>query len=88
METVTLVTFKVKGLFSPIKMALKMAPSQEQIYKKILGIMKDHNISGEVQFKRLVQDKGKKMYIYHIGETKCVVMIEKLQKVIEFQEIE
>ncbi|SFA86219.1 MULTISPECIES: hypothetical protein [unclassified Bacillus (in: firmicutes)] len=87
MDTVTLVTFRIKGLLTPIKIASKMAPSQEQIHKKLLDIKQKHQLEGELEFKKLVQEKGKKMYIYKIGDSRCVVMVEKLQKIIEFDSI-
>jgi hypothetical protein len=87
-ETVVLVTFRISGLLTPVKIASKTAPNQDQIYKKILDMVKDYNLSGEVQFKKLIQEKGKKMYIYQIAERRCVVIVEKLQKIIEFETIE
>ncbi|KKK37873.1 hypothetical protein WQ57_11900 [Mesobacillus campisalis] len=85
METVTIVTFKVKGLPEPIKIASQYEPSINQIGKMISDIVKANNMSGDIQFKKFLQENGQKMFIYEIGGTKCVVLVEKLEKVIEFE---
>mgnify|MGYP005828127065 CR=1 FL=1 len=85
METVIIVTFKVKGLPVPIKIASPTEPTISQIYKMIADIVKTNNLDGDVQFKKILQENEQKMYIYEIGTRKCVVLVEKLEKVIEFQ---
>jgi hypothetical protein len=84
LETVIIVTFKIKGLPLPIKIASQKEPSINQIYKMISDIVEANDFSGEIQFKKFLQESGQKMFIYEIGERKCVVLVEKLEKVIEF----
>jgi hypothetical protein len=85
LETVTIITFKVKGLPEPIKIASQYEPSINQVGKMISDIVKTNSLSGEIQFKKFLQENGQKMFIYEIGERKCVVLVEKLEKVIEFE---
>lgn len=85
METVILVTFKITGLASPpIQVASVHEPSRDHIYEKLEELAREHRLYGEIQFKKLLQEKGHKMYIYQIGDHKCMVLVEKLEKVIEF----
>ncbi|WP_174731231.1 hypothetical protein [Mesobacillus harenae] len=88
MDSVILVTIRVKGMQLPIKIASKIEPTKDQIYKKISDLAKAQELTGEIQFKKLIQEKGQKMYIYKIGERRCVVIVEKLQKIIQFEELD
>jgi hypothetical protein len=85
LDTVIIVTIKVKGLPVPIKIASQAEPSISQIYKMIADLAKKHDITGDIQFMKILQENEQKMYIYEIGNQKCVVLIEKLEKVIEFE---
>ncbi|WLR57111.1 hypothetical protein LC048_09715 [Mesobacillus subterraneus] len=87
MESVVLVTFKIKGIPIPIKIASTNEPSREQILKKISDFANGYDLSGEIQFRKLLKENGHKMYIYEIGERKCMVLVERLEKIKEFEEI-
>ncbi|MBT2644128.1 hypothetical protein J7I80_17935 [Bacillus sp. ISL-41] len=87
MDSVILVTFKIKGIPIPIKIASTNEPTREQILKKITDLANGYDLSGEIQFKKLLKENGHKMYIYEIGDRKCVVLVEKLEKIKEFEEI-
>ena len=87
MDSVILVTFKIKGIPIPIKIASTNEPTREQILKKILDLAKGYNLIGEIQFKKLLKENGHKMYIYEIGDRKCMVLVERLEKIKEFEEI-
>ena len=67
MDSVILVTFKIKGIPIPIKIASTNEPSREQLLKKISDLAKGYNLLGEIQFKKLLKESGHKMYIYEIG---------------------
>lgn len=88
MESVILVTFKIKGIPIPIKIASTNEPSRDQIVKKISDLASGYDLSGEIQFKKLLKENGHKMYIYEIGDRKCMVMVERLEKIKEFEEID
>ncbi|PLR91157.1 hypothetical protein [Bacillus sp. T33-2] len=83
MDTVILVTFRVNGLPIKIKIASESEPSTDQLYAKIQDIANVYKINGEIHLKKVLHEKGNKMYIYHIGENKCVVLVEKLEKIME-----
>ncbi len=85
LETVIIVTIKVKGLPVPIKIASQTEPTISQIYKMIADLAEKNDITGDIKFKKILQENEQKMYIYEIGNQKCVVLIEKLEKVIEFK---
>lgn len=87
MESVVLVTFKIKGIGIPIKIASTNEPSRDQILKKISDLASGYGLIGEVQFKKLLKENGHKMYIYEIGDRKCMVLVERLEKIKEFEEI-
>jgi phage regulator Rha-like protein len=87
LDSVILVTFKIKGIPIPIKIASTNEPSREQILKKILDLAQVYNLIGEIQFKKLLKENGHKMYIYEIGDRKCMVLVERLEKIKEFEEI-
>jgi phage regulator Rha-like protein len=87
LESVVLVTFKIKGIPIPIKIASTNEPSREQILKKISDLANGYDLSGEIQFKKLLKENGHKMYIYEIGDRKCMVLVERLEKIKEFEEI-
>ncbi|WP_071459765.1 hypothetical protein [Bacillus massilinigeriensis] len=85
MDTVILITFKIPGFDAiPTQIASVYEPSKEQIMEKLVNLAKDFQIEGTIRFKKLLQEKGQKMYIYFIDDHKCVVFVEKLEKVIEF----
>jgi phage regulator Rha-like protein len=88
LDSVILVTFKIKGIPIPIKIASTNEPTREQILKKITDLANGYDLSGEIQFKKLLKENGHKMYIYEIGEKKCMVLVEKLEKIKEFEEID
>lgn len=88
MDSVILVTFKIKGIPIPIKIASTNEPTREQIQKKITDLANGYDLSGEIQFKKLLKENGHKMYIYEIGDKKCMVLVEKLEKIKEFEEID
>lgn len=88
MDSVILVTFKIKGIPIPIKIASTNEPTREQILKKITDLANGYDLSGEIQFKKLLKENGHKMYIYEIGDKKCMVLVEKLEKIKEFEEID
>lgn len=85
LDTVIIVTIKVKGLPVPIKIASQTEPSISQVYKMIADLAKKNDITGDIQFVKVLQENEQKMYIYEIGNHKCVVLIEKLEKVIQFE---
>ncbi|WP_210366822.1 hypothetical protein [Bacillus sp. REN3] len=87
MDSVIIVTFKIKGIPIPIKIASSNEPSKDQIQKKITDLAKGYDLIGEIQFKKLLKEKGQKMYIYEIGGRKCIVLVERLEKIKEFEEI-
>ncbi|MBM4761904.1 hypothetical protein [Bacillus sp. B15-48] len=84
MDTVIIVTLKVNGLPAPIKIASQQEPTIQQIYKMIVDIVEQNDMSRDIQFKKFLQENEQKMYVYEIGERKCVVLVEKLAKVIDF----
>ncbi len=88
MDSVILVTFKIKGIPIPIKIASTNEPTREQILKKITDLANGYDLSGDIQFKKLLKENGHKMYIYEIGDRKCMVLVEKLEKIKEFEEID
>lgn len=88
MDSVILVTFKIKGIPIPIKIASTNEPNREQIFKKITDLANGYDLSGEIQFKKLLKENGHKMYIYEIGDKKCMVLVERLEKIKEFEEID
>ncbi|MGV2939016.1 hypothetical protein AB5I83_05450 [Mesobacillus sp. LC4] len=88
MDSVILVTFKIKGIPIPIKIASTNEPTREQILKKITDLANGYDLSGEIQFKKLLKENGHKMFIYEIGDKKCMVLVEKLEKIKEFEEID
>jgi hypothetical protein len=88
LESVILVTFKIKGIPIPIKIASTNEPSRDQIVKKISDLASSYDLSGEIQFKKLLKENSHKMYIYEIGDRKCMVMVERLEKIKEFEEID
>lgn len=88
MDSVILVTFKIKGIPIPIKIASATEPSREQIVKKISDLAKGYDITGEIQFKKLLKENGHKMYIYRIGDRKCMVLVERLEKIKEFEDLD
>ena len=88
MDSVILVTFKIKGIPIPIKIASTNEPTREQILKKITDLANGYDLSGEIQFKKLLKENGHKMYIYEIGDKKCMVLVEKLEKIKELEEID
>jgi len=85
LETVIIATIKVRGLPVPIKIASQTEPTISQIYKMIADLAQKNDIPGDIKFKKILQENEQKMYIYEIGNQKCVVLIEKLEKVIEFE---
>jgi hypothetical protein len=85
LDTVIIVTIKVKGLPVPIKIASQTEPPISQVYKMIADLAKKNDITGDIQFVKVLQENEQKMYIYEIGNQKCVVLIEKLEKVIQFE---
>lgn len=87
MDSVILVTFKIKGIPIPIKIASTKEPSREQILKKVTDLAKGYDLIGEIQFKKLLKENGHKMYIYEIGDRKCMVLVERLEKIKEFEEL-
>ncbi|RSD26092.1 hypothetical protein [Mesobacillus subterraneus] len=87
MDSVILVTFKIKGIPIPIKIASTNEPTREQILKKISDLANGYDLTGEIQFKKLLKENGHKMYIYEIGNRKCMVLVERLEKIKEFEEI-
>lgn len=87
MDSVILVTFKIKGIPIPIKIASTNEPTREQILKKVTDLANGYELSGEIQFKKLLKENGHKMYIYEIGDRKCMVLVERLEKIKEFEEI-
>jgi len=87
LDSVIIVTFKIKGIPIPIKIASSNEPSKDQIQKKITDLAKGYDLIGEIQFKKLLKEKGQKMYIYEIGGRKCIVLVERLEKIKEFEEI-
>lgn len=87
MDSVVLVTFKLKGVPIPIKIASTNEPSRDQIAKKISDLARGYDLDGEIQFKKLLMENGHKMYIYEIGDKKCIVMVERLEKIQEFEQI-
>ncbi|WP_043933798.1 hypothetical protein [Bacillus sp. EB01] len=84
METVILTTYKIPGLPMPIKIASTIEPKKEQIYNKLIELLNQYNIEGDIQFKKLLVEKENSMYIYELGEKRCMVLVEKLEKVKEF----
>ncbi|WNF20869.1 hypothetical protein [Mesobacillus jeotgali] len=88
MDSVILVTFKIKGIPIPIKIASTNEPTREQILKKVTDFANGYDLSGEIQFKKLLKENDHKMYIYEIGDKKCMVLVEKLEKIKEFEEID
>lgn len=84
METVILVTYKIPGIPMPIKIASTIEPKKEQIHNKLLELMEEYHISGEIQFRKLLVEKENSMYIFELGEKRCMVLVEKLEKIIEF----
>jgi hypothetical protein len=87
LDSVILVTFKIKGMPIPIKIASTNEPSREQILKKVSDLAKGYDLIGEIQFKKLLKENDQKMYIYEIGDRKCIVLVERLEKIKEFEEI-
>lgn len=87
MDSVILVTFKIKGIPIPVKIASTNEPTREQILKKISDLAKGYDLIGEIQFKKLLKENGHKMYIYEIGDRKCMVLVERLEKIKEFEKI-
>jgi phage regulator Rha-like protein len=87
LDSVILVTFKINGIPIPIKIASTNEPTREQILKKISDLAKGYDLTGEIQFKKLLKESGQKMYIYEIGDRKCMVLVEWLEKIKEFEEI-
>lgn len=87
MDSVILVTFKIKGIPIPVKIASTNEPTREQILKKISDLAKGNDLIGEIQFKKLLKENGHKMYIYEIGDRKCMVLVERLEKIKEFEKI-
>jgi hypothetical protein len=85
LETVIIVTVKVNGLPAPIKIASQMEPSMDQIEAMVIDLVEKFQLSGEVQFKKRLEENEQKMYIYEIAGRKCLVLVEKLAKVIEFE---
>ncbi|ALC90312.1 hypothetical protein AM500_11345 [Bacillus sp. FJAT-18017] len=84
METVILTTYKIPGLPMPIKIASTIEPKKEQIYNKLIELLNQYNIEGDIQFKKLLVENENSMYIYELGEKRCMVLVEKLEKVKEF----
>jgi hypothetical protein len=84
LETVILTTYKIPGLPMPIKIASTIEPKKEQIYNKLIELLNQYNIEGDIQFKKLLVEKENSMYIYELGEKRCMVLVEKLEKVKEF----
>ncbi|OCA90721.1 hypothetical protein A8F94_02260 [Bacillus sp. FJAT-27225] len=84
METVILTTYKIPGIPMPIKIASTIEPKKEQIYNKLIDLLNQYNIEGEIQFRKLLVEKENSMYIYELGDKRCMVLIEKLEKVKEF----
>jgi len=87
LDSVILVTFKIKGIPIPIKIASTTEPSKDQILKKITDLANGYDLSGQIQFKKLLKEHGHKMYIYEIGDKKCIVLVERLEKIKEFEEM-
>ena len=88
MDNVILVTFKMKGIPIPIKIASAIEPSRDQIMKKLSDLAKGYDLNGEIQFKKLLKENDQKMYIYEIGDRKCMVLVEKLEKIKEFERLD
>lgn len=88
MDSVILVTFRIKGIPLPIKIASANEPSRDQITKKVSDLAKGYDFIGDIQFKKLLKENDQKMYIYEIGERKCMVLVEKLEKIKKFDELE
>ncbi|RHW42165.1 hypothetical protein D1B31_05895 [Neobacillus notoginsengisoli] len=84
METVILVTYKIPGIPMPIKIASTIEPNKEQIHNKLLELMEENHINGDIQFRKLLVEKENSMYIFELGEKRCMVLVERLEKIIEF----
>lgn len=84
LDTVIIVTLKVTGLSDPIKIASQTEPAIDQIDQMVVDLVKKNKISGEIHFEKSLQENQQKMYVYKIGQKKCVVLVEKLAKVKEF----
>lgn len=84
LNTVIIVTVKVNGFPAPIKIASQIEPNMDQINTMVVDLAVKYSVSGKVQFKKFLEEHEQKMYIYEIGDRKCVVLVEKLAKVIEF----
>ncbi|MCM3584323.1 hypothetical protein M3182_01030 [Mesobacillus maritimus] len=85
MDKVIIVTFRVKGLPVPIKIASQIEPTINQIMKMVSELAVKNQLEGDIQFRKFLQEKEQKMYIYDIGNRKCMVLVEKLEKVMEFE---
>ena len=84
METVVIITFKIKGFPEPIKIASQNEPQLHQITTMLSELAETKAIDGEIKFKKLLKDHGQKMFIYEIGDRKCVVIVEKLERIMHF----
>ncbi|WP_059170676.1 hypothetical protein [Bacillus sp. FJAT-27445] len=84
MDTVILVTYKIPGMPMPIKIASTIEPNKEQIYHKLTELVKENSIEGDIQFRKLLVEKENSMYIFELGDKRCMVLVEKLAKIKEF----
>ncbi|WP_409270250.1 hypothetical protein V1499_12510 [Neobacillus sp. SCS-31] len=84
MDTVILVTYKIPGMPMPIKIASTIEPNKEQIFHKLTELVKENNMEGDIQFRKLLVEKENSMYIFELDGKRCMVLVEKLAKIKEF----